>query len=194
MFIDVQIYTIQIEDTTFWGGEDNKTTEAFNKSYRAKNFHKIEWLMQAEYEEGKSYCNLLQVDKFTVGKDKIMELALNNVKVNVKQAITTEVNVAEDIARLANKPLKLETLEGQSNTYNNRVDVHMPGNLMASYNEVMLLEDGCTDQLQDTLDQEWRIIAVCPQPDQRRPDYVLGRYNPILENHHGAKRIGDLKR
>lgn len=25
------------------------------------------------------------------------------------------------------------------------------------------------------------MIAVCVQPDKRRPDYILGRYNPQLD-------------
>ena len=42
---------------------------------------------------------------------------------------------------------------------------------------LLLLSDACTDELQGALRDGWRIIAVCPQPSQRRPDYVLGRYN-----------------
>ena len=44
-------------------------------------------------------------------------------------------------------------------------------------NEMRLLEDCCTDALQDVLNDGWRMIAICPQPDQRRPDYILGRVN-----------------
>lgn len=33
------------------------------------------------------------------------------------------------------------------------------------------------------LNNGWRIIAVCIQPDGRRPDYVLGRYNPELDTY-----------
>lgn len=62
--------------------------------------------------------------------------------------------------------------------FNHRVEVHMPGQALSLYNETMLMEDACTDALQNSLSEGWRIIAVCPQPDQRRPDYVLGRYNP----------------
>jgi hypothetical protein len=42
----------------------------------------------------------------------------------------------------------------------------------------MLLSDACSDALQNELDNGWRIIAACPQPDQRRPDYSLGRFEP----------------
>lgn len=52
----------------------------------------------------------------------------------------------------------------------------------------MLLEDACTDQLQGALNSGWRIISACPQPDQRRPDYILGRFNPDQSEDGGARR------
>lgn len=39
---------------------------------------------------------------------------------------------------------------------------------------VEVLEDCCTDELQRWLDRGWRILAVCPPNDARRPAYVLG--------------------
>jgi hypothetical protein len=39
---------------------------------------------------------------------------------------------------------------------------------------VCVREDCCTDQLQDLLDQGWRLLAVCPPNDTRRPSYILG--------------------
>lgn len=64
----------------------------------------------------------------------------------------------------------------KSVVFNDRCDVHVPGLGLLMYNRVALIEDGCTDKLQEALIDGWRIIAVCPQPDQRRPDYVLGKY------------------
>lgn len=42
-------------------------------------------------------------------------------------------------------------------------------------NDVMVQEDCCTDDLRRLIDEGWRIVAVCPQARNRRPDYVLGR-------------------
>lgn len=39
---------------------------------------------------------------------------------------------------------------------------------------VEVLEDCCTDELQRWLDKGWRILAVCPPNDTRRPSYVMG--------------------
>lgn len=53
--------------------------------------------------------------------------------------------------------------------------VHLPNVGLLSVEEVMVLEDACTDELQRHLDDQWRILCVCPPNSARRPDYVLGR-------------------
>ena len=55
------------------------------------------------------------------------------------------------------------------------VHVQVPHIGLLMMNEVFLLEDSCTDQLQRSLDDGWRILCVCPPNAQRRPDYILGR-------------------
>lgn len=59
--------------------------------------------------------------------------------------------------------------------FNQKVNVTVPGLGLLMLDEVTVLTDCCSDNLNDQLKQGWRIVAVCPQPDQRRPDYVLGR-------------------
>ncbi len=61
------------------------------------------------------------------------------------------------------------------NYLNPRCNVHIGGVGLLMIDEVDAVEDLCTDELQDKLDRGWRILGVCVQPDQRRPDYVLGR-------------------
>lgn len=61
--------------------------------------------------------------------------------------------------------------------FNSKCNVHI-GNLgLLSINQLAYANDKCTEELQDLINEGWRILAVCPQPDQRRPDYILGRYN-----------------
>lgn len=69
----------------------------------------------------------------------------------------------------------------KDNTFNKKTNVHVGGGLITTYNDLLLKEDVCTDVLQQELNNGWRIIAICVQADQRRPDYILGRYNPTLE-------------
>lgn len=77
------------------------------------------------------------------------------------------------------------------NTYNSHCEVHMPGMALSTYNEVCLLEDACSDELQRNISVGWRIIAACPQPDQRRPDYILGRFNANLQQASDSASRGE---
>ena len=55
------------------------------------------------------------------------------------------------------------------------VQIHVPDLVLMGYDKVMHLDDACTDELQEQLDDGWRILAVCPPNAARRPDYILGR-------------------
>lgn len=79
-------------------------------------------------------------------------------------------------ATLAHRPI-LEAPK-QDAYFNAKCEVHVPGLGLLALNQVKVLENICTDELQALLDEGWRIVAACSQPDQRRPDYVLGRYDP----------------
>jgi hypothetical protein len=59
--------------------------------------------------------------------------------------------------------------------FNERVQVVVPGFALMEIRHVEVRRDYCSDALQEDLDEGWRILAICPQPDQRRPDYILGR-------------------
>jgi hypothetical protein len=81
------------------------------------------------------------------------------------------------LGELDEKTNRLEkTIEGFS--FNERCNVHIGGGLIVTFNDLKLCENICTDILQEELNNGWRIIACCVQPNQRRPDYILGRYNP----------------
>lgn len=58
---------------------------------------------------------------------------------------------------------------------NQHVHVAVPGNQLMNIKHVEVVLDMCTDMLGRKLAEGWCILAICPQPDQRRPDYVLGR-------------------
>lgn len=50
----------------------------------------------------------------------------------------------------------------------------IPGVGLFEVAAVEVLGEACTDRLQRCLDDGWRIVAVCPARDARRPDYILG--------------------
>ena len=67
-------------------------------------------------------------------------------------------------------------IDGQRVIY----QVSVPNVGLLQVDLVEALEDACTNDLQDKLNAGWRILAVCPPNDSRRPTYILGRstYKP----------------
>jgi len=63
----------------------------------------------------------------------------------------------------------------QERQFNNAVNVHVPNFALLNIRESFVLVDCCTEVLNDNLGEGWRILAICPQPNQRRPDYVMGK-------------------
>lgn len=53
--------------------------------------------------------------------------------------------------------------------------IRLPDNLLLQIREVEVINDACTNEINGMLKDGWRIIAVCVQHAQRRPDYVMGR-------------------
>jgi hypothetical protein len=142
---------------------------------------------QADYR----YVQLIESDMLVVSADQMIALSVADIEFKVNQRINVEVSISKQLQELCEKPFIIEPHSGTHNTYNNKVNVHMPGNMLSMYNETMLLEDACTDDLQTELNRGFRIIAAMPQPDQRRPDYVLGRFNPNKQIDGMALRKGD---
>lgn len=102
-------------------------------------------------------------------------------KIEIKEVLKTKGyhDIHECIARinqnLDNMECKIK--RNQEHLFNSKVEVHVPGNALLEINEIIYKVDCCTDKLSNLLSEGWRIVAVCPQPDQRRPDYILGRVN-----------------
>lgn len=55
------------------------------------------------------------------------------------------------------------------------VQIAVPDIGLLAIRHVKVMGDACTDELQEMLDDGWRILAVCPPNARRRPDYILGR-------------------
>lgn len=71
-----------------------------------------------------------------------------------------------------------EALNGGNIAKKNVVNITVHGAALYAVSNVKLMEDCCTDQLQHELDIGWRIVAVCPPNDARRPTYILGHHDP----------------
>jgi hypothetical protein len=99
-------------------------------------------------------------------KDSNAPANIQHIIIDIEERLTTVIS-------------SLDLLK--NTTFNSKCNVHIGGGLLLTINDVMLEHDCCTDILQERLNGGWRIVASSPQPDQRRPDYILGRYNPNKE-------------
>jgi hypothetical protein len=96
--------------------------------------------------------------------------------VDIEKMPVVPYKVRRLVLNTAAPPLGLDTdTAARVPAINQKVNVTVPGLGLLLLNEVQAATDICTDALNDMLKEGWRIVAVCPQPDQRRPDYVLGR-------------------
>jgi hypothetical protein len=132
---------------------------------------------------------LASMPKFIVTESQLAALLLAGEEAKVEREVKLTDSTQDMLDAMRQVATKLEAMKGGGDQFNARCDVHMPGNALMSFNVTMLLESSCTDELQAQLDKGWRIIAACPQPDQRRPDYILGRFDPTHSpNGSGAYR------
>ena len=83
--------------------------------------------------------------------------------------VKSEVDIASMIEASVSS-----SMEAIGKLFNEKTSSEQPGPSLLNVDETLLMEDACTNALQENLDNGWRILAVCPQP-KRRPDYVLGR-------------------
>lgn len=179
-----ELYKIDITETSFYPdkSEDesaDKGGEFYLSQYKKflSRFDGMDWIKFRPFDPDWSYnIYCIEETSYVVSRDQMTELCIRNIGFKVKQKISVTVDITEQLMELAQKPITIASNGGD--TYNSKCEVHMPGNMMAMYNQVLLLENSCTDSLQCALNAGWRLIAACPQPDQRRPDYVLGRLNP----------------
>ena len=81
----------------------------------------------------------------------------------------------EVICRLRIGDALTRVTEPRPPAFNEKVNVAVPSNGMLNITVVKVYENACTESLQEELNSGWKILAICPQPDQRRPDYILGK-------------------
>lgn len=103
--------------------------------------------------------------------------ALDIVCTAAEVALLTDYGIRVDVSRVKGMsyPQDPRAILADASRAKSEVHIHVPGGVsLTSMRRVTWLEDACTQELQNRLDDGWRIIAVCPPNDCRRPTYILG--------------------
>jgi hypothetical protein len=171
----MRIITAVMEGIYFWNDDKEKVAAdtVARIALRRENLAKVGVIVSREVDKeaitisvtDRQFADLCMLDE---------RLVITSTSEHVDDKL---MRAADIIAVVAEKLEKYgDRIEPDSSQYNEKVEVYTPGMGLMLFNRTMLLQDGCSDALQAELDNGWRIIAACPQPDQRRPDYILGRY------------------
>lgn len=129
-------------------------------------------LAKSDMDRTKEYCHHdVNAGPCRLTPQESEELAALGVSLKIVPLPGAMVTKMQDRAKweYSTEPLPQHLLSGAA------VQIAIPDFGLMRINEVQVLEDFCTNALQDYLDDGWRILAVCPPNAARRPDYIVGR-------------------
>lgn len=131
---------------------------------------------KVKLNSGKEYLSDVEslIQKFPKLKFKVRGM--------IQTSHSQMLNMVEQMKDIESKLTNALSNFNESIEFNQRCDVHIGNIGLLNINQLGYAVDKCTEELQNIISTGWRILAVCPQPDQRRPDYVLGRFNPEDSN------------
>jgi hypothetical protein len=128
---------------------------------------------------------IVNLETFT-SKFPSLEFTIKGVPKSVGSDTTSLI---DHMNRIAEKIEEAKNRFDKVVEFNQKCEVHVPNLGMMNVNKLAFATDYCTEQLQQLLFQGWRILAVCPQPDQRRPDYILGMHVSELDENVDVKHF-----
>lgn len=108
------------------------------------------------------YGNLLELG------ERFIDYALNSGK-EWSSDVRVEMKLVKSLKAMITEGVDVKLTPAET------TNIYLPSNELLSMNKTKLLEDACTNGLQDELEDGWRIIACIPRAGQRRPDYILGK-------------------
>ena len=155
-------------------------------------------LYKSQYPDLSSFKITIPVEEYVelfyeYGKSIHMNI-VDRIEIPYKQKVLSDTDNIENTMKLIQQSVTLfeKQMEGlkeiSSHHYNLKCNSPLADNYLMSVNQTMLLEDCCSDYLQKHLLEGWRIISICNQPNQRRPDYILGKVIPADEVKSSALR------
>ena len=173
----IKIYVVQLE-----AGYGDYATAEIKEAAFLSMYKELDSSLEMEPWVKEGYQTMLSYNctKRLWSSTQLLEASELGIKFETVEVKKVYVNPRDIFQNVKDKSSgeAMVSAPAESVQYNTKCNVHMPGQALSLYNDVLLLEDSCTDVLSEHLSKGWRIVAACPQPDQRRPDYILGRYTP----------------
>ena len=116
--------------------------------------------------------------------DKFYKIASNDIRIEIIRVIPVDVPDNFEMYQKFNQVIenitnKIDTISNCNFSPDMHCNVNVPNLGLLQVREVTYRIDFCTEELQEMLNDGWMILAVCPQPSQRRPDYILGKREEI---------------
>lgn len=195
----MKLYRLSLELPKFYTYTDpdrDAITEAFASSVKEwleslPNVSLESWSAARYYGQNIVICDVEQLAEILCSTHKFSEFKESPTSEGAASFSVSKVELFYDRERVEDKmvaliermelaALRLESGNPDRNPenpgWNSKTNSPLSGFHLHNANDLLLLEDCCTDSLQSYLDEGWRIIAVTTQ-EQRRPDYILARYN-----------------
>lgn len=164
------------------------------ESWRTKEWYGHDTLIAEDHQLAEIMCNTHRFTEFKEHASSEDPACYSVSKVEMfysRERI--EDTMLSLIERMELAALRLESGDPDRNPANPGWNAHtnapLSGFHLHNANDLMLCQDYCTDALQSLLDEGWRIIAVTTQ-EQRRPDYILARYNNTYNGERGRAQRG----
>jgi hypothetical protein len=120
-------------------------------------------------------------DTIMSAEDAVDLMALTGVKIEIKPHKGCRNFPGGITGRLEKLETEGHLMRQKMKTGDWGVQIHVPNFWLCAVNDVCVKEDYCTDMLNEDLKAGWRILAICPPLDERRPTYILGRVLPEKE-------------
>lgn len=150
--------------------------------------------LEAEYRlvRESSYILLKKNKDYLVDLEKFM-YEFPNITINIKgvpkSLSESGLGMIDELKKIVSKIEQAVNKFDKNVQFNSECNVHVPNLGLLAINKLAYATDYCTEELQELLDRGYRILAVCPQPDQRRPDYILGMYVSALKEDVGVEQF-----
>lgn len=198
--------SVPYDGTSFENLEKHKCIPDWNAWYEIRNDSEKLRLFLLEHTAFKEFYMTMSAEKYIDFDFENHQHQLHSIHDRFEVDVDYDFSMSDVNEQFeSSHALLLKMLDKQSETmsrigenmttgqhFNNKCEAPVPDAFLFKVNQTMLVADACSDYLQQQIKDGWRILTICPQPNQRRPDYILGRIASDDEITKWAIRPTDL--